>query len=58
MSGNPVINSPPKGRTIAVVGDVYRFLAIQCASNKAYLPLVSSPVKAKTPVVMLLVLLK
>ena len=27
MSRNPVINSPPKGRTIAVVGDVYRFLA-------------------------------
>ncbi len=27
MSRNPVIISPPKGRTIAVVGDVYRFLA-------------------------------
>jgi quercetin dioxygenase-like cupin family protein len=26
MSRNPVINSPPKGRTVAVVGDVYRFL--------------------------------
>jgi quercetin dioxygenase-like cupin family protein len=24
---NPTINTPPKGRTIAVVGDVYRFLA-------------------------------
>ncbi len=27
MSRNPTINTPPKGRTIAVVGDVYRFLA-------------------------------
>ncbi len=27
MSRNPVINTPPQGRTIAVVGDVYRFLA-------------------------------
>jgi len=27
MSRNPVINSPPQGRTIAVVGDVYRFVA-------------------------------
>ena len=27
MSHNPVINTPPQGRTIAVVGDVYRFLA-------------------------------
>ena len=27
MSRNPLINIPPQGRTIAVVGDVYRFLA-------------------------------
>ena len=27
MTRNLVINAPPKGRTIAVVGDVYRFLA-------------------------------
>ena len=27
MSRNPTINTPPQGRTIAVVGDVYRFLA-------------------------------
>ena len=27
MSRNPIINIPPQGRTIAVVGDVYRFLA-------------------------------
>ncbi len=27
MSRNPIINSPPQGRTLAVVGDVYRFLA-------------------------------
>jgi len=27
MSRNPTINMPPQGRTIAVVGDVYRFLA-------------------------------
>src|SRR3954468_417145 len=27
MSRHPVINTPPQGRTIAVVGDVYRFLA-------------------------------
>ncbi len=27
MSRNPVINTPPQGRTVAVVGDVYRFLA-------------------------------
>lgn len=27
MSRNPTINVPPQGRTIAVVGDVYRFLA-------------------------------
>lgn len=27
MSRNLVINNPPQGRTIAIVGDVYRFLA-------------------------------
>jgi hypothetical protein len=27
MSSQPTINAPPQGRTIAVVGDVYRFLA-------------------------------
>ena len=27
MSRHPVINAPPQGRTIAAVGDVYRFLA-------------------------------
>jgi hypothetical protein len=27
MRRNPIINTPPQGRTIAVVGDVYRFLA-------------------------------
>jgi quercetin dioxygenase-like cupin family protein len=27
MNRNPTINTPPQGRTIAVVGDVYRFLA-------------------------------
>lgn len=27
MSRNPIINTPHQGRTIAVVGDVYRFLA-------------------------------
>src|SRR5579859_8200912 len=36
MSRNPVINSPPKGRTIAVVGDVYRFLATGEDANGKY----------------------
>jgi quercetin dioxygenase-like cupin family protein len=27
MSNKPTINVPPQGRTVAVVGDVYRFLA-------------------------------
>ena len=36
MSRNPVINSPPKGRTIAVVGDVYRFLATGEDTNSKY----------------------
>jgi quercetin dioxygenase-like cupin family protein len=36
MSRNPIINSPPKGRTIAVVGDVYRFLATGEDTNGQY----------------------
>jgi len=36
MSRNPVINTPPKGRTIAVVGDVYRFLATGNDTNGKY----------------------
>ncbi|HTU22437.1 MAG TPA: cupin domain-containing protein [Gemmataceae bacterium] len=36
MSRNPVINSPPQGRTIAVVGDVYRFLATGDDTNGKY----------------------
>src|SRR4051812_32394577 len=36
MSRNPVINTPPKGRTIAVVGDVYRFLATGDDTNGKY----------------------
>ncbi len=36
MSRNPVINAPPKGRTIAVVGDVYRFLATGDDTNGKY----------------------
>ncbi len=36
MSRNPVINTPPKGRTIAVVGDVYRFLATGDDTNGQY----------------------
>src|SRR5689334_23585505 len=27
MSRNPISNTPPRGRTVAVVGDMYRFLA-------------------------------
>ena len=27
MSDKPTINTPPRGRTVAIVGDVYRFLA-------------------------------
>ena len=36
MSRNPIINSPPQGRTIAVVGDVYRFLATGDDTNGKY----------------------
>jgi quercetin dioxygenase-like cupin family protein len=36
MTRNPVINSPPQGRTIAVVGDVYRFLATGDDTNGKY----------------------
>ncbi len=33
---NPTINTPPQGRTIAVVGDVYRFLATGEETNDRY----------------------
>ena len=36
MSRNPTINVPPHGRTIAVVGDVYRFLATGADTNGKY----------------------
>ncbi len=36
MSRNPVSNTPPQGRTIAVVGDVYRFLATGDDTNGKY----------------------
>ena len=36
MSRNPIINTPPQGRTIAVVGDVYRFLATGEETNGKY----------------------
>src|SRR6478672_8478112 len=36
MSRSPTINSPPQGRTIAVVGDVYRFLATGEDTNGKY----------------------
>jgi quercetin dioxygenase-like cupin family protein len=36
MSRHPVINTPPQGRTIAVVGDVYRFLATGDDTNGKY----------------------
>ena len=36
MSRNPTINMPPQGRTIAVVGDVYRFLATSEDTNGKY----------------------
>src|SRR6516225_1984108 len=36
MSRNPTINIPPQGRTIAVVGDVYRFLATGDDTNGEY----------------------
>ena len=36
MSDTPTINIPPRGRTIAVVGDVYRFLATGEDTNGKY----------------------
>ena len=36
MSRNPTINSPHQGRTVAVVGDVYRFLATGEDTNGKY----------------------
>jgi quercetin dioxygenase-like cupin family protein len=36
MSRNPTLNTPPQGRTIAVVGDVYRFLATGAETNGKY----------------------
>lgn len=33
---NPTINTPPQGRTVAVVGDVYRFLATGPETNGKY----------------------
>jgi len=36
MTNKPIINTPPQGRTIAVVGDVYRFLATGDDTNGKY----------------------
>jgi quercetin dioxygenase-like cupin family protein len=36
MSHTPTINTPPQGRTVAVVGDVYRFLATGADTNGKY----------------------
>src|SRR3954451_21079194 len=36
MSNTPTINTPPRGRTIAVVGDVHRFLATGEDTNGKY----------------------
>ena len=36
MSNKPTINTPPKGRTVAVVADVYRFLATGEDTNGRY----------------------
>lgn len=36
MSNKSTINTPPQGRTIAVVGDVYRFLATSEDTNGRY----------------------
>jgi len=36
MSRNPIFNTPPRGRTIAAVGDVYRFLATGEDTNGKY----------------------
>lgn len=36
MSHNPIVNTTPQGRTVAVVGDVYRFLATGDGTNGKY----------------------
>jgi quercetin dioxygenase-like cupin family protein len=36
MSQKPTINTPPQGRTVAVVGDLYRFLATGEETNGKY----------------------
>lgn len=36
MSNKPTVNLPPHGRTVAVVGDVYRFLAVGDETNGKY----------------------
>ena len=36
MDRRPTINTPPQGRTVAVVGDVYRFLATGQDTNGKY----------------------
>ena len=36
MSDEPTIDTPPQGRTVAVVGDVYRFLATGQETNGRY----------------------
>jgi mannose-6-phosphate isomerase-like protein (cupin superfamily) len=36
MPSKPTINNPPQGRTIAVVGDVYRFLATGLETDGKY----------------------
>ena len=36
MSNKPTVNTPPRGRTIAVVGDVYRFLVSGEETNGKY----------------------
>jgi quercetin dioxygenase-like cupin family protein len=36
MSNKPTFNTPPRGRAVAVVGDVYRFLATGHETNGRY----------------------
>jgi len=36
MSNKPTINTPPQGRTVAVVGDIYRFLTTGEETNGKY----------------------
>lgn len=38
MSNKPTINTPPQGRAVAVVGDVYRFLATGSETSGKYSP--------------------